>query len=510
MNLFWLIFRTGLKPTRINYPCQRTALSNFSFTLSVITPVSLATSFAMMVKDFFSKNSTIILSMLLIGIISGGIFLRTAEPKPFQEIQLTLNSQTATIPPASNIFVVNGRKAANIDRLVNLMGSQGLVFYKSSETKENQGPDGLIASNDVVVLKINAQWPYRGGTNTDLLKEIIQAIIDHPDEFTGEIVVADNGQGRGNLDWTQNNAENRSQSAQDVVDLYSVTHRVSTYDWQAIRGHQVQEYSDGDTIDGYYLNETADAETGIKVSYPKFKTSFGTNISLKHGIWNGNAYETRLKTINLPVLKSHFVYGVTGALKNYMGVQSEGEANTGGLANGHRSVATGGLGTLMVECGLPVLSIIDAIWINANPYPSSFQGPSTAFELATRVNILIAGKDPVALDYWAAKNVLMRASSEIGYQDTRSLDPENTEKTVSEESFGVWFRLTKEELERGGFQVNSDPRQMNVYVDEEHEAMGTSSTTITSSTTPVPQVTFIIASVLIIGLLTLRKRRKTL
>ncbi|MFW9779489.1 MAG: DUF362 domain-containing protein [Candidatus Heimdallarchaeota archaeon] len=510
MNLFWLVFRIGSKPTRINYPCQRTALSNFSFTLSVITPVSLATSFTMMVKDFFSKNSTIILSMLLIGTISGGIFLKTAEPKPFQEIQLTLNSQTASIAPASDIFVVNGRKAANIERLMNLMGSQGLLFYNSSETKENQGPDGLIASNDVVLLKINAQWPYRGGTNTDLLKEIVQAIINHPDGFTGEIVVADNGQGRGNLDWTQNNAENRSQSAQNVVDLYSVSYSVSTYNWQAIRGHRVQEYSDGDTADGYCLNETADAETGIKVSYPKFKTSFGTNISLKHGIWNGNAYETRLKVINLPVLKSHFVYGVTGVLKNYMGVQSEGEANAGGLANGHKSVATGGMGTLMVECGLPVLSIIDAIWINANPSPSSFQGPSTPYELSTRVNVIIAGRDPVALDYWAAKYVLMKTSNEIGYEDTRSLDPENTEKTVLEESFGVWFRLTQEELERGGFQVTSDPSQMNVYVDEEHESVGTSSTTTTSSTTPAPQVTLLIASVLTISFLALRKRRQTL
>ncbi|NIV94818.1 DUF362 domain-containing protein, partial [candidate division KSB1 bacterium] len=59
---------------------------------------------------------------------------------------------------------------------------------------------------------------------------------------------------------------------------------------------------------------------------------------------------------NMPVLKSHSWYGVTASLKHYMGVQTQR------LANGHQTVATGGMGTLMVETGLPTLNIIDAIW----------------------------------------------------------------------------------------------------------------------------------------------------
>src|SRR4030042_6438413 len=103
------------------------------------------------------------------------------------------------------------------------MGYNGLLFYKSDTSGKNQGPNGLIAKNDVILIKISSQWDERGGTSTDLLKELIQMIVVHPDGFVGEIVVADNGQAQygssgngGNLNWANNNAETRSQSAQDV------------------------------------------------------------------------------------------------------------------------------------------------------------------------------------------------------------------------------------------------------------------------------------------------------
>ena len=53
----------------------------------------------------------------------------------------------------------------------------------------------------MVIIKVNCQWDERGGTNTDLLKALIQGLIDHPDGFTGEIIVSDNGQSetRGSL-----------------------------------------------------------------------------------------------------------------------------------------------------------------------------------------------------------------------------------------------------------------------------------------------------------------------
>ena len=156
------------------------------------------------------------------------------------------------------------------------------------------------------------------------------------------------------------------------------------------------------------------------------------------------------------------MYGVTAATKHYMGVESE--ELQGGLANGHACVATGGMGTLLAETRLPILNILDAIWVNANPFPSVSCGPSTAYGEATRVNVLLASTDPVALDYWAAKRVLVQTAIRIGYGDTHTLDPDNTVRSGLVEAFGVWLNLTRDELVRAGYAFSTDERRMNIHV----------------------------------------------
>ena len=455
-SLLWFIFRTGTKPSRIVYPCQRAALANSSIFLGISIPLSLVLVLGKTKGFVFKKEKVLALFVILVcvGISSEpfwGAFQIAGAVDPNKEIELVLEPRNAEAFPASDIYVVKDRVSAHIDKLVNLMGSHGLLFYKSNTRGANQGPDGLIARDDVVLIKINSQWPYRGGTNTDVLKELIQVIVQHPEGFVGEIVVADNGQGWGSMNWPESNAENTAQSTQDVVGMFMRSYSVSTYDWQDIRSTRVAEYSEGDVGDGYILYNEADPETGIFVSYPKFRTEFGTYISFKYGIWNGTGYEKRLKVINMPVLKSHFYYGVTASLKHYMGVQSE--ARYAGLANGHSTVGSGGMGTLMVETGLPTLNIIDAIWINACPS----YGPETPYSMATRVNVLMAGLDPVALDYWAAKHVLVQAASLIGYGDTSTLDPD---KWI----FGRWLNFTKDEIIAGGCNVTTDESHMNVHI----------------------------------------------
>ncbi|MHA2346836.1 MAG: DUF362 domain-containing protein [Candidatus Hodarchaeales archaeon] len=486
----WLIIRSGTKPSRITYPCQLAAVNNLSFSLKASIPFSVTISFFSAMKSILFNNWAVILAVLAIGVISGGPVFQSHSSISSQEIIIPIEPHQAIDTPTSDIYVINGHTVAHVTNLITLMSTQGLFFYESDDTGENQHPSGLIAHDDVVLLKINSQWSHRGGTNTDLLKEVIQAIIDHPDGFAGEIVIADNGQGFGSMDYSVNNAEDRSQSTQDVVDMYSSNYTVSTYDWQQIRNIQVNEYNEGDLNDGYIRNATADPETGIYSSYPKFETVFGTKISFKFGIWNGNDYnKNRLKVINMPVLKSHFIYGVTACLKNYMGVQSE--SLNGGIANGHMTVGTGGMGTLLVDCGLPVLNILDALWINANPFPSSLSGPETPDNAATRINILMAGVDPVALDYWATRHVLMPTATSIGYDDLSTLDPEYLGWTALREEVGIWFNLTKHEILRGGFTVTSQENRMNVYVNQNLTIPTTSSLSGTNPTdTSTPAISF--------------------
>ncbi len=384
--------------------------------------------------------------------------------QPEQVMELTLEGHLAKAQPSSDIFVVKGTIGYDdgFNELINLMGEQCLPFYKANVKEKNQGPEGLIAKDFVVIIKVNSQWDERGGTNTDLLKAIIEAIINHPDGFIGEIVVADNGQAQygssgmgGSLDWEKSNAEDSSQSVQKVVDTFSGSYKVSTYLWDEITLKNVREYSEGDIEDGYVVSQAENPVTGIKVSYPKFKTKFDTYISFKRGIWNPETKsydDEKLKVINVPVLKTHFIYGVTACIKHYMGVVSD--KLTG--HNAHKSVGTGGMGTEMVETRMPTLNILDAIWINANPG----RGPDTSYSEAKRLNVIMASTDSVALDYWATKHVLMQAAQNLGCKVLSPIDPDNT----LSDSFGEWLKLSMQEIKKSGHQATTNENLMNVYV----------------------------------------------
>jgi hypothetical protein len=382
-------------------------------------------------------------------------------------MKLELRGRLSEATSASGIFIVNGASGNNhgITELIDSMGKHSLLLYKSSLAARNQGPAGLLACDDTVIIKVNCQWDERGGTNTDLLKAFMQSVVQHPDGFVGEIIVADNGQARrgvtgagGSFSYSNNNAEDISQSVQNVVDSMCGSYRVSAYLWDNIATRRVAEYSKGDEEDGYVIESKLNPRTGAMVSYPKFKTKFGTAISFKRGIWDPRAKtydDSRLKVINIPVLKSHHLFGVTGCVKHYLGVSSD-QLTEGLGADTHSTVGTGGMGTEMVGTRFPTLNIIDAIWINANPG----EGPRSSYNVAVQTNVIAGSTDPVAVDYWTAKYILLQASRSKGYSDTTSMDPDNLE----ERSFGQWLRLSMDEINRAGYPTTVDESHMNVYV----------------------------------------------
>jgi hypothetical protein len=129
-----------------------------------------------------------------------------------------------------------------------------------------------------------------------------------------------------------------------------------------------------------------------------------------------------------------------------MGVGSDMQSREAG-GRAHNSVGSGGMGTEMAQTRFPDLNILDAIWINAHPG----SGPSTSYDEADQAGIIAASIDPAALDYWAAKNILMPAAREKGYDDLESMDPDN----VSSGSFGEWLRLS---------WATVSEKSMNVYL----------------------------------------------
>lgn len=287
-----------------------------------------------------------------------------------------------------------------VDALIELMGKFGLKFYDSSNFYDSvTGPNGLISKRDVVLIKVNAQWKHRGATNSDVVRGIIQSILDHPDGFEGEIVIIENGQGRGSLNCdnyayygdyeVHANAEDEKQSFLYLVEKTFKGYPVSAYLFDNIRYNFLPQ--DDNKTDGYI-------KEGI-VSYPIFTTTFGTRINLKLGVWNGKEYEKRLKLINVPVLKYHDRGGseYTACLKHFYGVLSMGDGYSGYRHYSHLGETCG---YMIKNIRFPVLNILDCIWVSH----SSLKGypPSTT----SRQNLLVASQDPVALDYYAGKNIL--------------------------------------------------------------------------------------------------------
>ncbi|MFZ1946723.1 MAG: DUF362 domain-containing protein [bacterium] len=351
-----------------------------------------------------------------------------------------------------------GNRFIGVDNLIALMGRQGLKFYRSGTTSLAGGPDGIVGSGDVVVVKINYQWTQRGGTNVDVLSGLVSAIVRHPDGFTGEIVICENGQfiGLENFDRSENNAQDKTRSPHDIVLAFqALGHNISHYDWTLVRADSVAEYSDGDAADGYVLG-SYDPEAGGRVSYPKFQTAAGTCISLKRGVWDpvSETYDREhLKFINVPVLKSHHaVYGATASVKHYMGVVTD-LMGTGS----HGAVATGLMGTLIAEVGLADLNIVDAIYINANPN----SGPATGYTGATRWKELAASTDPVALDLWSVKHILVPGFLSNGFAPPwpePSADPDD-----STSDFRVYLDNSMYELLGAGEVVTNDTTLIDAW-----------------------------------------------
>lgn len=480
-SAIWILLRTGEKPSRIHYPCQQAALTNIEvFKLALLASIPSLASIRLTFKPLKPVG---ILAVLLVGSVfitsSEGMqalgFVFAQDYSDYNRVPLQLQGSIAQATEhTSDLFIAQGvsddegNVTSAIIALLEMMADEGLQFYNTTSD-----PSGLIEHDDVVLLKVNGQWAFRGGTNTDLVKAIIWVITNHPDGFTGELIIADNGQGLGNLNPYYANAFNNSQAMEDVARQFP-DYDISTILWDTLRYNTVDDYDLGDFTEGYIRSSSWNSETEIYTSYPKFVTDTGLYVSFKNGVWdNTTGFDSdRLKIINMPVLKSHFRYGVTGCIKHYMGVPQGVEALDGNIPHEHFSIALGGMGTLMAETRMPILNILDMIWVNAHPLESSSQrGPSTTYSAASFTDIVGLSQDPVALDYWASKNVLIPTAEYLGYTEYSSLDPDYAPLSeqyygtdAMDESFHNYLNRSRSVLDDAGFQVTMDPTEMNVYV----------------------------------------------
>jgi len=454
LALCWLLLRSGGKPSRLAYPCQQAAFATAAaaFGAPVVATVMAARRRLLTPQGAAIAVAGLLVTFGLWSYLSRADAYQGPELDPPQNYTARIFHETGC--PQDPV----GDHFTGLDRLIEKMGAQGLKFYESSIPSLTAGPEGIIAADDVVVIKINYQWTHRGGTNTDVLRGLIRRIVDHPDTFTGEVVVCENSQFNdlNGFDYVYNNAQDPSQSPRDVVVGFQAQgHNVTLYDWTQIRYGNVAEYSAGDMSDGYVLYDYDELLHG-RESYPKFRTEQGTYISMKHGIWEADHYEPeRLEFINVPVLKSHHsTYGATASVKHYMGLVTGVQSTYS-----HAAVHYGLMGAVIGEIGLADLNILDAIWINANP----FSGPSTSYPGATRMDQLVASTDPVALDRWAVKNILIPGFIANGYSPPwpePSADPDDPTS-----DFRQYLDNSMNYILAAGHEVTNDYAQMEAITD---------------------------------------------
>lgn len=384
------------------------------------------------------------------------LYLQTA---PLQKDSFTTEPNDLK-PKFSNVHLSkNGTPEQNISKLLEMVG----------------GIESIFGKKDIVILKPNAQWWNQGMTNTNAMKQFIEEVLNIP-EFSGEIIIAENhhyakDNSRG---WT---TENRNGDF-NYNELLAYFHErgfrnVTKYHWHD--AGQNPQPRQGNAGNGKIVNGPRDGDGYVwrkdivyvspqnrkcMMTYPIFTSAYSNiTIDLINGAWKDGKYiERQIKFINFSALNHHGSYaGVTASIKNLMGVVDMTCGYQGptpknffnthyiGYENTIRKIGmplqwsfahrkmdslaklvnrlvssygifnfryTGGaLGYWMANIRKPDLNIITAEVVG---YRSR-----TNPETSKRTKTILASTDPVALDYYAAKHVLLPATKNAGDNGTK-------------------------------------------------------------------------------------------
>lgn len=461
----WVLLRSGTNPKRLTYPCQQTLYPIASSWLIALL-ASMGGAYVLKKYAKLTAGGVILVFMgyLFIFFVDSGqgmSFTSSTQSKTRVHVNLPVWEVTN---PVSKIFALNdipitsGSLSAGdssvpntylsdpaMDTLLLLMESKGVYLYKTLAH-----PSGIIGGDDIVIIKGNFQWDSQCATNTDRIKGLINLIVNHPNGFTGEILVCDNTQNLGSgINHLDNNSDDPNQSIIDVVNtFYAKGFMVFLMNWNTMYNAVVDEYSQNDMDDGYVYEPTT------KISYPKFQTPSGNDyISLRYGVWdtNSNIYDyDKLVIIDFPVLKAHSAAGATIAIKNWVGVLTTAY-NTeryGGFTQMHDDYFFGPYALIakVMAVTYPKLSIVDAAWTNTHL--------ENDLNSVSKTDCLLASTDPVAIDWYASKFILTPIADHP--LDT---DPDNIGGT-----FNINLTSWADYLKNiASFSVTLNPNEMSVY-----------------------------------------------
>jgi hypothetical protein len=458
----WFILRSGTNPRRLTYPCQQVAFPIASvFLISVVSVIS--GMFIIKRIKTISKFLLVILLLSLINISSvtkidqmkkSGVIPTWVVIDPVSKVFLldTIYKTKGSLAAGNNTVPDSNFDDPSMDSLFRICSSNGLNLYKNSSN-----PNGIVGSDDIVIIKPNFQWSFRLGTNTDRIKGLMSLILKHPDGFTGEIIICDNTQEYTDISEEICNSDDTLQSIIDVVKAFQAKgHPVFLYKWKNIRNVHVNEYSDGNYNDGYIIQKD-------KVTYPKFQSPSGKNyISLRYGIWDsiqGQYNHERLTIINFPVLKAHCMAGATVGIKNWVGVLSTGFTDSlyGGWDAMHYQYFWNDYALIarVMAVTAPKLTIVDASYTATK---TNWQQPPSD-NTVIKTNKLVASTDPLAASWYAAKFILTPIATYPDYTN-----PDNMSLSDSMHTYGcIIRRWAKFLIDSAHFPYTLDSTRISVF-----------------------------------------------
>jgi hypothetical protein len=150
ISAVWLIVRTGTKPSRISYPCQKAAAANINLFLIVLAQILAGLTSKLLPERILRSRiaKIVMVTGLLVTMAISTFTMFTINADPVVNltlVDLDLQSQTTTASSPSNLFIIQnasglqGNMDAAISALLSSMQNQGLNFFDTTAT-----PSGLI------------------------------------------------------------------------------------------------------------------------------------------------------------------------------------------------------------------------------------------------------------------------------------------------------------------------------------------------------------------------------
>lgn len=351
----------------------------------------------------------------------------------------------------SRIHVARGgTPSANVDDVLAKLGGIGT----------------LVGVDDLVIIKVSAQWWNQGMTNVSAVKRVIEHVLERPG-FKGEVIVFENthfrlanGSGLSRA-WTRPSERNVDVAGWNklgdlVAHFRGLRAPVSfvglvdagpsslagdawhdpTHEHGVYGGDGRGPIAPGDDRDGYHwdferafrLAKSWTEEARTPLSWPRFTSEqSGAVVDLRDGVLRregGKLSPTgqKLVWINMTTANEHGSTGFTGACKSTMGVvdMSAGRLGTHPLAAGYASVhyfghgrpsatwrMAGPLAHFARHVRAPDLVLTVAEWVAFDPvgYTGSEDIRHSA-ATCSQARTIIAGTDPVAIDTWAVRHLM--------------------------------------------------------------------------------------------------------